>query len=344
MIYSITIAVILTVASLILKKSKVVSFLFFLFMWLMMGWNYYNGDYEAYKIRYEFNPAFSFNLINYEWGYNFIMSLFNAKDVSFQIFFVWIAFITLFILFLFVLKFSQYPAITLSCFFWIYLPLDFVLLRNFIAYIIIFVGFYFMFLEKKKSRTIFFICSLFATTIHISSFFYFIFLLTPHHYKLNIKKVSLFIILFFFLYMGIRQIIIASIGYDAIMRMENYESNMNMFILYTAFQILNIIIIRNYTRSNSIIQKISPTILYNINILMLFLVIFYFDMTIFVRIFKNISFINVLYIINYIPFHNKKFYNTLLLIFYLLFFYFTFIQPVKEDTIISLFKYNLIFN
>ena len=347
MIYSIVIAIFFSIFSLIFTKSKLITILFFIFIWLLMGWNFWNGDYELYKEMYDYNDASSLIVSNYEFGYKYIMSMFLAKGKDFQYFFTCMSFLILLIFLIFILKFSKLPALVTTIFFLIFLPLDYVLLRNTIAFIIMLVAFAYLLKNIKNNKLIFIILVLLAGTIHFSAFFYIIFLLAFRVTRISVIKVFIAIGVLLILYIVFKNILYIYFP-EVELRSNIYKNTWIMFFLYSTFQIINYFIIKLYTE-NQLNQSKTLNInivIYNINTLLLFLIVFYFDMTIFVRIFRNIAFINIIYMTNFLYINRRNqrisMYIAVFII-YLMFFYVTFILPVLDDSMFALFKYNLLF-
>ena len=104
MFLAVIITIFLSMASILLKKSKFLTLLFFAFTWLLFGWNHWNGDYEAYEKLYDF-PQIEVILSGHEFGYNALMYLFNYLGFTFQEFFIVISFISLVLLFNFIISF-----------------------------------------------------------------------------------------------------------------------------------------------------------------------------------------------------------------------------------------------
>lgn len=353
MVLSILITVVLCVLAYFNKKSKVVFILFLLFIWLLFGWNYWNGDYESYERFYN-----TYTLIddigsnNYEIGYKYLSILGHTIGLTFQEYFISISFIILLLWARFILKFSEVPALFILCFFIAFLPLDYVLLRNFLAFSIVIQGFVPIFFNTKYKYQKYIICVLIAFTIHSSSLFYLIMLLAFREKNLDIKLIAVLVVgglLFIMLFDQYISVILSQTEN----RDEMYTSSPILFVLFSSYQILNTIFIYHFykkqikydeTETENILN--TNTIILNINILLLLLIIPYLRFGIAIRLFRNIAMVNIMYITNMLYGNNRvrrNVLNTILLIVYICFFFINFILPVFDDTIGALYTYNLLF-
>lgn len=350
--FAVFVTIFMSFLSLFYKKSKFVTVLFFVFLFLLFGWNYWNGDYDAYESLYNF-PILEVNTDGYEWGYNGLMILANLWGYQFQHFFIAMALFSLALLFNFIIRYSLYPAFFTFCFLFCFFPLDYVLLRNFIAFTIVLQGLIFLIGNHKFKVFIYVFFVFVASLFHGTSLFYLGLLFCLKATKINILFIFFltFITTIIFIYSGpdIINIVYGSTGG----RDEFYDSSFYRFIYNSSIQVLNLFFINYfYKRSLSVIstsekERRVNLLVMNINIMLLFVVPLYYCYAIAVRLFRNIAIVNVIFMINIVmntENKNKKFYLSILLILYLLYFYFSFIQPYFHDTIFSLYKYNLLFD
>lgn len=336
----------LTVFSFFFKKSRIISTLLFFLMWGLFGWNYWNADYMMYKNMYGI-PISELNFFGYEGGYDFLIFCSKSIGLNFHQFHVLIAAIVLLLVFRFFHAFSYLPAFLTVCFFWIFFPLQFVLLRNFIAFSIMLQGLIAVLQNEKYSceKYVFFV--LLASTIHVSSLFYLVFLFAFGKTEVKIKTISLWVF-------GLLIVLIISNNYVfsllSLVHEEKvlfYKTSLSLFLAYSFIQILNLYVVNYFLKldSHSGEEENSRTnkIVLNINILMLFLIPVYYEMAVFVRILLNFSIVNIVFITNKSFIVDKSIYPKVLFLLYLLFWFFGFIFFVRETTIMPLFFNNLLF-
>lgn len=344
---SVFFAVLLTFFSFFFKKSKIVFILMFILMWGLFGWNYWNADYRMYNEMYSVSIS-DLKFLKYEGGYSFLIFCSKSAGLSFQQFHILISAIVLLLVFRFFYFFSYLPAFLTVCFFWFFFPLQFVIFRNFIAFAIILQGLISVLKGEKynKLKYVFFV--LLASTIHISSLFYLLFLFSFRKTEVKIKIVYLWAA-------GLLIILFASHNFifDALSLLNEqkavfYKTSVYLFLAYSSLQILNLYVIKYFLsfkshfgneEENSRIE----VILLNINILMLLLIPVYYELAVFVRILLNLSIVNIVFIVNKSFITEKDVFPKFLFLFYLLFWFSGFIFFVKENTIIPLFFNNLLF-
>ncbi len=349
MVLAIIITILLSLASLLFKKSNFLTLAFFTFMWLLFGWNYWNGDYVAYESLYNLSKI-ELILSGHEFGYTALMYLFNYLGFTFQEFFIVISFISLVLLFNFIIRYTNYPAFFSIVFFYCFFPLDYVLLRNFLAFTIVLQGLILVINHHKYANILFIIFVLIASLFHKTALFYFILIFCFKEKKINtlFVFVLVFIATVFNLLFGN---IIVNIIFESSNRIDSYNSSVPTFIIYSFLQIVNFFIIRYFhitsLKCSTLLekQKIFNTILMNINILLLFIIPLYLNIGIAIRLFWNFSLINIILMINtYIQCKSSAVKMNLLAVFiiYILYSFLMFILPVIDDTLFSLYKYNLI--
>lgn len=349
MLLSLFCAFFLTFFSLIRKESYLIALLWGILLWMLWGWNYQNGDFEAYEILYE-NVVIDWENDKYELGYKLLMLFFRTIGFDFQQFYILLSFFIIFLWVRFFLFFSNYPSFCFCIFFWVFFPLDYVLLRNTLAFAIILQGIKGIICPPYKIIYFIFLVLL-ATSIHVSSFFYLLFLCACCEYRLNLKKYLFLSLLGACLVLICIPFIVSSIGVitDG-NRSEQYASSFGVFIVNSIIQIVNVSICYFFYKqdvSYSLHAICYRNFILNINIVLLFLIIFYAFMGIFVRIFHCVSIINMLYMVNvifllkrysYVSYMNCMILFLLYMISFLRFYLFYF-----DDTIGALFKYNSIF-
>lgn len=339
---------ILTFLSSIFKKSKIVAYLIFGLMWVFFGWNYWNGDYDMYEAMYK-NLFELIDIFKYEGGYDALMLASNLFEFNFQEFLIIISAFILLSLLRFLLVFSKFPAIVSFFFMFAFFPLQYVLLRNFLAFAIVLHGLIPLLKDAKYKYIKYIGAVLIACTIHISSFFYLLFLPAFFKKKLTAQSIYILVTISLILFIFSQSFITAIINLSPKDRNSAYNTGIFQFVIYSLIQIINLYFVNHflYTKENTNTntneyQIINKQIIY-INIIMLFLIVVYFKFGIFIRVLINFSFINMIFVIN--QFNFKK-YNTslnkFLIMLYLLFNFFMFVFVVKENSLIPMFEKNLL--
>lgn len=343
-------ALLLTFLAILFKESKIITIGIFALMWILFGWNSNNGDYEAYEKIYD-SSFLSLVNENYEIGYRLLCVGGNIIGLEFQEFLIVIAAIILSLWLKFILQHAIYPALVSLLFFWFFFPLDYVLLRNFLAFAIVLQGVASLIKEAKFKYIKFTIFVIIAYTIHSSSVFYLSFLLLAFSEGKELNFFRIFTLtvlgLIFYIFFAHNYIIgLLSLGN----RDEFYQTNLITFIYLLIMQIAStVFIIYLYYKIKPDISN-KPNfylILFNINLIAFFLTIMYFDFSIFVRLYRNIAIINCLFITNAIAILPEKKFGlklklSVLFVYYLIFMFNFFITPYLEDTLYALFKNNLL--
>lgn len=363
MVLSIALSVVLSILSIFFKRSRLVAILFFIFMWLMFGWNYWNGDYDMYETRYDhyISDLFLQN-DDYEYGYKTLMILGNSLGLTFQQFFIAVSFVIMSLWVRTTFMLSKTPALFAFCFFLFFFPLDYVLLRNFLAFSIVVQGFISIYKNSKFKYIKYIAAVLIASTIHSSSIFYLLLLPAFLYPKiLNVKKVALVAIIGLFAFIILDAFFIGIISENSDGRDEVYSSSITTFLIYSLFQIFNTYLIfyfyntekaAGFTQHGTSLSakddvRNSSTILLNVNIILLLLIILYYSFNVTIRLSRNIAILNLIYMANILygrPQVKVKISHGVFLLIYLIWFYQHFIVPVDYYTIIPLFENNLLFN
>ncbi|OPB97078.1 hypothetical protein BAS10_08560 [Elizabethkingia meningoseptica] len=285
------------------------------------------------------------SVFTYEAGYKALMFLFKQIGFDFQNFFKIISFIILMILGIFTLKFSKYPALFIGVFLLAYLPIQYVLLRNFLAFSIVLLGIMYYLNGGNKRKYILLLSIFAATTIHISSLFYFLVYFAFVYPTLKLSKIVFYIILGVIIFSIFNSFILPKLIGNVGGRDTLYLTNFPQFLLFSVYQIINYIMIKWYFKNNTSIESNHINLLIKMNMYLLFLIIIYFNYAIFIRIFLNLSLINVLFMLNTINIKKENgIQRGLVLVVYILFFFMEFIYPVNKDSLIPLYNKNLIFN
>lgn len=342
------ICILLTLFSFFLKESKILSTLLFMIMWGLFGWNFWNADFLMYVGMYNI-PVSKLDFFGYEGGYNFLIFCCKSIGLNFQQFHILIATIVLFLVFRFFNTFSKLPAFSTACFFWVFFPLQFVILRNFIAFSIVLQGLISVLKNEKYSKEKYIFFVLLASTIHISSLFYFVFVFAFRKSEIKIKTISFWIVGLVILTILSYNFVFSIISLVNLRKALFYRTSLTLFLAYSVIQILNLFVVKYFLNYNSdsnsngdVLNSRRNNIILNINILMLFLIPIYYELAVFIRILLNMSIVNIVFITNKSFLIESKRFPKFLFVIYLSFWFFSFIFLVRQNTIISLFNNNLL--
>lgn len=334
--FGIIIAIILSILSIFRPKSMILSILLLILMMLLWGWNTYNGDYKPYETSYYIIPSTpSYPM---EFGYKAIVTIANEYGLTYSQFLKIFAVICICLLSYIVFSLTEYKAICLALYFWIYFPLDYVLLRNTLSFLIIGCAFVYFFKQKKNRIFIVALLILIASSIHSTSVFYtllFLFLLLPK-IKLRILMPIMFlaVVLIFIAQQFLFSIFDAQFGERA----SFYDGSFNSFLIYTFWQIIMFLILTSKSKVYS--TNIQYDLIKRTNIFLFILSPLFLILSIVVRIFRNCSFISSIYIIDRIMKHRLSILYIILFLAFNIFFYTHFIGLVSDDTITPLFFSN----
>lgn len=343
----IVLALTLTFLSFFFKKSKIISVLIFSLMWILFGWNTKNADTAMYEGMYNI-PLSKINFLKYEGGYDLLMYCGKYLGFNYQLFHIIIAGIVLLLFLRFFLIFSNVTAFSSICFFWFFFPLQFVIFRNFIALAIVLQGLIAVFKNEKHNKLIFVFFVLLASTIHVSSLFYFIFLLAFQKDEIKILRVFIWVSVLLLMTIAIHPYINSILYLFPKNKLEFYNTRFLVFFVYSIIQISNLYVIKYFLKFDSDSYNLATlrenTFIINMNIMMLFLIVVYYEFAVFIRILWNLSIVNVVFIANKSFLLDSNNTPKYLFLIYLLFWFFCFIYIVKESTILPLFYNNLLFN
>jgi hypothetical protein len=348
-VLSILLAIVFSVFLLYKKDSKLYYFLFCIYIWILFGWNNSNADLKMYENNYENISLNNLHFIKYEGGYDFLMFCFKKIGLTFLAFRVIISGIIMTLFLRFVNFFSKDKNLFIVCFFYFFFPLQYVIFRNFIAFVIVLIGLEMILNDKKYSKAKFIFFVLLASTIHISSLFYLIFLVAFKKDQLNIKKMISIVIGLLLFVIFIDKYIYLFISAIHNQKAIFYKPSLILFLSYSAIQFVNLFVVKYFlyldqeSKTKEELTKLELIIL-NINIAMLLLIPIYYEVSGFIRILLNFSVVNTLFIANAAFIKGKEVFPKLLFFMYLLFWFIAFIFFVRQDTIIPLFKNNFLLN
>ncbi|MBD1573266.1 EpsG family protein [Vibrio sp. S17_S38] len=310
-------------------------FVLFFFLWLLYGGNLWNGDREAYEVYFQ-RDALSYWGV--EVGYGALNLIFNKLGASFQMFQVFISFITLFLTFRFISKVTCIFSTSLLVYFFFMFPLDYVLMRNTLAFSIVLNALVPLFNNDKKS---FFWLVVLATLFHQSACLFMILIFTDGKNDVKKYKVIFFMVLFA---VFIKVLLLSGFMPLRIVEHLNYYGvSVKSLIFNILMQFISVFIfLRGFNREKKIfLGNYWPRFICNINIVSLILIPLYFYGDIFLRVFRLFVFIDLLMIVHFIM--AKRILNLWMLLYLVLFssylfYYFIYLQV--DLTLVPLFRDN----
>lgn len=340
----ILVTIVLSLLSLIFPKSRLVTGLFFLFMWTLWGWNTWNGDYDAYeKIFLGIEDG-----VSAEGGYWLLNSFFHFFVGDFQTFLIIISFIVLFCIHKFVIEYSPYPALFALLYFFIFI-MEFVFIRDYIASTLFIIALSVVSKGVKYKVAYFILLLLLACSIHSFYLVYFVFLpCIQRDVFFQWRKWFKYLLLINLCLIFAGDAIIPYMGEYIGSKFSFYE-NAASSITNSSYALLIIIVLIMLTRKFSFINLKNDSnlvrILYNINILSLvFIGVFYNLPYASSRFMRILFFLDVLFILICFS-YTKGVYKLLVslsLIILVAIISAFFMQMTFVNTIIPLYKCNLI--
>lgn len=292
-----TIYFIIIVSGIIKGKSKVIFGLTFVMAWVLIAGNYSNPDYEQYVLRYE-----SGLYVTVDIGYSFICNIFYNLGWSFGHFKYLLSFVCLLLIFRTLYKFSRYPALSAALFLLFPLIVDITQLRNFVAYSIVFTAIPYLFEDKKLSTLKYVAIVMIAATVHITSAFYLLFVLSK--YKVKAWHIVLLAIGAYLVKESAK--LLFTIRFETNKLETLVQTSMSGFI-FNAFIIVasTLLIWHIYNEKKNLISsnKLWVRICYEntwllCNLAFLIIIPFMLDNGNYSRIFRNMAIMNVIFIAN----------------------------------------------
>ncbi len=338
---------VLALLSVFFQKSKTVTCLFFIFMWILWGWNYSNGDYDMYEMKYS-------NSIDgvLEIAFNSIRYLAFSLKIPFQGFMIIYSFSVLSILLHCTLK-SYKPAL-LSLFLSLVFVLEFVFIRNFLADSILLLTMVYVVTYRGTSelKKIFVsaVLLLLAAFIHNAAILYLIFLLAiAKSFSIKTTAAIMCIIVLFAYY--ITQNISFGVGFELIEdKWEFYQHDDNIalgvVILHLIVALPLIFVPLMLTKSERKRTEELQGVISKFNILSLIYIPLYIPLPYFNRFMRPLLMIDVFFVLGLIFLLNKWSIKRLSLYLYIIGCFivaiFLIYTSTIEDTFYALLKFNLI--
>ena len=172
---------------LIFKKTKLVYFFQFLWIWIVLGWNNGGPDYFNYLIDYNYISSAGQFVSNAEILYQFTVKTLSSMGLDFHTYQIITTFIGLTLISSTIFKYTKNTSFVMSLFM-IFPLLDAIIQRqNFIAMSIIIFGIRYLISDKKTDRFKYVLTVIIATGFHISALYYMILIFAP---LINFKKLK----------------------------------------------------------------------------------------------------------------------------------------------------------
>lgn len=371
------ISIVLIIFGFLKPKSQISTIALFLFMWLLMGWNTGNPDFENYLIRFNrFSNLAGLILAGItDPGFSIINIFFNSLGFDFYQSRIIISFICLYFVYSTIQKYSLYPAFVSVFYFVFIFALDVTQFRNFVAYSIVIFAIRFLFQKGSKGIIIFSALILIASSIHSACLFYLILVLSRS--KINLKIILILLVIVFLVKSVFYKYYALTLDTDKLT--DRYQQGISIIALLSVIlvQALNAVYINiykpfvlnksittttynyrlkkklvpigdYYTNIDDILELSNSNIIPIISLLLLLLIPFYVDNMTYSRIFRNIVILNFIYLSNHNlsnPFKSITINNILLLVYGLFFFFYYFIYVNGWNIVIQpILSNNSIFN
>lgn len=205
---AILLSVLLLLLGFIKPKSKKISYLIVLLMWILYGFNTYNVDFNIYNNIFNYTKAGHTYM---QFGYSYLNEIAHYLDWSFIFFKVVITLLAFVLLYKSILVYTSNIAFVLALYMIFPFLLDVVQLKTFLSMTIVIYSLRYLINTDRKSVIKYIGLILIASSVHYLSLFY-LFLLLVHFNKtkLLIKNVAIITILFIlFSYSGFIKYILA---------------------------------------------------------------------------------------------------------------------------------------
>lgn len=193
------IGIVLSIISLFLYRNKILYLIWFLFYFVLFGFNNFNPDYSTYSNIYKLVRLGVYDGKLADSGYMFLMSVAHSFNLSFEQFYICFAIVSVIMLFIVIYKFSNYRNLVCIPILLYPFTISVVQMRFFLASLIVLIGIIFLEKDKKYSNFIFLGTLIIASTIHFSSILYSVYFLA------NLKS---FKKIYFSLLLGLLSIIV----------------------------------------------------------------------------------------------------------------------------------------
>lgn len=188
--YLITITLIML--GFLIKKSKRIFILQFIWMWILTGWNCGGPDYQEYIEIYETSGKWK---IGKDILYNTFGELANGLGLSFDIYNIIIVFVGLCLIASTIFYFTENINVVMSFMFIFPLIENVIQRKNFISMAIMLFSIRYLYTQQKKNIVKFLICILLAMCFHSSAIFYFVFILAIFFNEKKIRNAVIIMVI-----------------------------------------------------------------------------------------------------------------------------------------------------
>lgn len=284
-------------------KSKRLCLIFFLFMWILWGWNSWNGDYDAYKMLFDSsNDVFRKGIVT-EYGFNILNEFFLYLGFTFQGYMIVISFLVLFVFYLFAKELCPYPAMFSLIYFIIFI-MEYVFTRNYITHTLLVLAILAVLVDLPRKKLIFLVLVLIGGLFHRTGLlflpFYF---LIDRDRLLNVKKMYLIngvILVLSTIFLGLY--ILPLLGNVVQSKFSVYESGggfSSIFFAHLILVSLLVITLQKVLKIDSLTHKRRKQIIFiiNFNLLSLFYLSLYYHVPYFGRFMRCLFTIDILYLL-----------------------------------------------
>lgn len=308
----------------------------FIVMWIYSGWNTYNTDLQNYETYYNLYGSSEVDIKTLDFGFYGLMSIICKSGLSFYNARIILYGLLLGILCFLTYKRSRKPIVVLLIFFAYHFVRDVVEMRNFFAFILLFLIIPYIGRNDKKSKIKLLIGLIAAASFHISYVsFFFLFFVSSKKTKNPFILFPLFFVLSFFItqYIG---------GWASQLGLERLDDKLSDYLSKTHIaNIASFIVISlstltmyyfyrrsfpkfdklKYTNNHLNEHKDESLMMYDMNVLSSVLILLSavnFSFT--GRLYGNIVFVNLIFILNFLTNNkNTKALDYIILIAYVIF-------------------------
>ncbi|MFY0727855.1 EpsG family protein [Pseudomonas sp. NFX15] len=331
-------------------SSMFLALLVFAVMWILYGWNYWNGDREGYEAYYYSRDTLA--SWGGEVGYGFLNIFASGTGLPYQAFQVLISLVTLLLVLRYILKTTISPFASILVYAVFFFSLDFVLMRNFLAFAIFLQGILVLYEGKQLCKIKYALIILLAATIHQSSLMFMVFIFIPINRTIDIGRFIILFFVFLCFYVLARYSLPLP---DSIARHFNYydtslkSSLANVFMHLVSTVLITLVVLAErkslYKLDNFSARDRELSFVLSLNLLSLFFLVLYFESEIFIRLFRSVLFFNMLHCINsFFLLRRTYLFLVLYILFFAIYLIFFFLVPVAGFSVFPLFNYNLLLN
>lgn len=315
-------------------------------MWILFGWNAWNGDRDAYELYYTRDIS--------EWGvelgYGYLNVLSNQLGLDFQNFQIALSALILLLLWRYLLVQARAPFLSLLIYTLCFFALDYVLIRNTLAFVIVLQALLFLFRGGVTGRLMYAVLIVLAATVHKSSIIYLVFIIVPLQFTFNIWRLLFLLFFFCVLYIAGRNYLPLPSSIGGHLDYYSVSLKSSLFAIFvhgiSVFLMVLVMVCERreifYLRATTLRER-EMVFNLNINLLSLFFVVLYFESEIFIRILRFLIFFNLLYCVNALVLVRRTyFFIVIYLLLFAAFLIIYFILPAAELSLYPLFFRNLI--